>query len=232
MRASTEAGTATTTASAQTWTSGPRRSTERRSHRDLLHRPAADDGRPERRGERLGQTAVPALDPERVEAPEAGAGLGEHGCVQIRGRVRARDLDARGDHLGQRGRKTQRPERVEDRALPRRVVEAGDCSIQVGRRDRLAPAWLAVAVIRALAVEPQAEAPSGRQENLVAREDELGAPLGHAARERHRPDPSADSIAGLEHDDLRTFAPQRVGGGESGQAGADDRDPHRREATT
>ena len=192
---------------------------------DCLDRAFEQERRAERRGERLGQPAVPSLDAERVELPEAGAGLGEDGGVEVGGRVRARDLDAGGDRLGRAGGQAERREGVEHGSVERGLAELPDRPGELRARHARAAARLAVAVVRPLAVQPQPQPPRGRVQHLVAREDELGAALRDAAGEGRRPDAPSDAVARLEHDDLGPLAPQRVGGSQAGQAGADDGDP-------
>ena len=71
----------------------------------------------------------------------------------------------------------------------------------------------------------------GRVKNLVAREDELRSALGDTAGEGHRPDPAADAIACLQHDDVDALPAERVGGRQAGKAGADHDDSHERTLT-
>ena len=90
-------------------------------------------------------------------------------------------------------------------------------------RGHVDAARLALAVAHALVPQARPEALGQLADGGVAGQDELRAHLDHrAVVEPARPDPAADAVARLEHDDLRPSALQLVGGHQAGQARAHD----------
>ena len=88
-------------------------------------------------------------------------------------------------------------------------------------------ARLASAVAHALLPEPEPEPVDDGVHRVAARQDELRTHLDdRAVAQRLRPHTPADAVARLEDDDLDSGARQRVGGRQSRQARADDRDAH------
>ena len=74
-----------------------------------------------------------------------------------------------------------------------------------------------------------AERVGERLDAVLGGADELAAALGDAAVRQVEPDdPAAHAVAGLQDDDRLAGGHQVAGGGEAGQAGADDHDVDRR----
>ena len=93
--------------------------------------------------------------------------------------------------------------------------------------DRDSAARLAGAVAHALLPQPEPEPVDDGVHRVAARQDELRTHLDdRAVAQRLRPDTPADAVARLEDDDLDSGTRQRVGGRQSRQARADDRDAH------
>ena len=103
---------------------------------------------------------------------------------------------------------------------PRKAVE-GILEVCLGHgllADRHSPP-----VGRPFEHERDREARGKRIHRVVTGQDELRAPLDHRlVGERHRPHATPHSVARLEHGHFRSAGAQRVGGGESGEPGADD----------
>ena len=80
---------------------------------------------------------------------------------------------------------------------------------------------LALAVAR---VGLEAEVVERLDEGVLVGRDPLAADLEHGALDRVGPEPAADAVAGLEHDDRAARVDELGGGGEPGGAGPDDDD--------
>ena len=184
------------------------------------------NGRAEPLGEPPGDELVSARDARAVVAA-VGADAGE---------LAGRDpvADAPGRHL----------ETGEDRLAGARVEvepgqqlggrERGVAALRDGGRDGVdgagedlgldaePAARLTLAVAHALLPQPEPEAAAQVEEHVVSGQDELRAPLDHGpVRKLGRPDPAADPVARLEHDDLVSSPGQLVGSGQAREAGAD-----------
>ena len=110
-----------------------------------------------------------------------------------------------------------------DLAVRERRVDRRDRCLGRPLGDRDA-AWIAAPVPHALVPEPEPEALGRLQDRGASGQDELGAHLDDGpVAELARVDPAADPIAGLEDDRLDPGRRQRIGRGEPGQPGADDR---------
>ena len=184
--------------------------------------------RPHSAAEALGEgerdAVVAAGDPVTREVAEAGGSLRERCRVLVLELVRGRDGEPRGNGGACAGRGHEPLERVGDRPgsrIPQRLVRRDQLLARHGR----AVAGLAVAVQRALLVELEPEPCSGLAQDVVAGKHELRPELDDGAVvEPPGVDASSDAVARLEDDHLGAAGGERIGGGETGEAGSDDDD--------
>ncbi len=158
------------------------------------------------------------------EVAEPGRALCERRRVLVLELVRGRDGEPCRDRRPRAGRGHEPLERVGDRAgpgIPQRFVGRD----QLVPRHRRAVARLAVAVERPLLEEREAEPCRRLAQHVVAGEHELRAELDdRAVVESLRVDASTHPVSRLEDDHFGAAAGERIGGGEAGEAGANDDD--------
>ena len=176
-----------------------------------------------------------------VPTPHAGARLVRQRCQQPQllrghhiGRVRRRHLHPSGDRLGRSRIEVQR--RKEPGGGHRSPIvrpgrqRGGDHCPSLPQGLRLhpdAPARLPVPVRHALRPGLQAEPRQHRPHHVVAGKDELGPHLDHGAvGQPPRMDPPANSVPGLQDDDLDPGRLKSVGRSQPGEPGTHDDHAH------